>query len=122
MNKVLLVVDDNHVSRLLPGFILQPFFEVVQVLACERGAEAVRLLETHQVSHVLLDISMPDMDGLQVAKKISNTFKWCGIRVIAYTADARAEEDLQLMAIGFDDVLLKPLRREDLLRVLDLSC
>jgi CheY-like chemotaxis protein len=122
MNKVLLVVDDNHVSRLLPSFILQPFFEVVQVLACERGAEAVRLLETHQVSHVLLDISMPDMDGLQVAKKISNTFKWCGIRVIAYTADARAEEDLQLMAIGFDDVLLKPLRREDLLRVLDLSC
>jgi CheY-like chemotaxis protein len=121
MNKVLLVVDDNHVSRLLPSFILQPFFEVIQVLECERGADAVRLLETHQVSHVLLDISMPDVDGLQVAKLIGNAFKSRGMRVIAYTADARAKDDLQLMTIGFDDVLLKPLKREDLLRVLDLS-
>jgi CheY-like chemotaxis protein len=121
MNKVLLVVDDNLVSRLLPSFILQPFFEVIQVLECERGADAVHLLETHQVSHVLLDISMPDVDGLQIAKLIGNTFKSRGMRVIAYTADARAKDDLQLMAIGFDDILLKPLKREDLLRVLDLS-
>jgi CheY-like chemotaxis protein len=121
MNKVLLVVDDNRVSRLLPSFILQPFFEVIQVLECERGVDAVRLLEMHQVSHVLLDISMPDVDGLQVAKLIGNAFKSRGMRVIAYTADARAKDDLQLMTIGFDDVLLKPLKREDLLRVLDLS-
>lgn len=122
MNKVLLVVDDNRVSRLLPSFILQPFLEVIQVLECERGADAVHLLETHQVSHVLLDISMPDVDGLQIAKLIGNTFKSRGMRVIAYTANARAKDDLQLMTIGFDDVLLKPLKREDLLRVLDLSC
>lgn len=121
MNKVLLVVDDNLVSRLLPSFILQPFVEVIQVLECERGADAVHLLETNQVSHVLLDISMPDVDGLQIAKLIGNTFKSRGMRVIAYTADARAKDDLQLMAIGFDDILLKPLKREDLLRVLDLS-
>ena len=122
MNKVLLVVDDNRVSCLLPGFILLPFIEKIQVLESAQGSDALLILETHPVSHVLLDISMPDLNGLQVAKAIGEKFKTRGMRVIAYTADARAKEDLELKTAGFDDVLLKPLKTEDLLRILNLTC
>lgn len=121
MNKVLLVVDDNRVSRLLPSFILQPFFDQVQVLECERGLDAMRLLESKEVSHVLLDISMPDMDGLQVARAIGDIPKLQGMCIIAYTADVRAVDDLNLMTCGFIEVLVKPLKRDDLLRVLELT-
>ncbi|MGI9151839.1 MAG: response regulator [Limnohabitans sp.] len=121
MNKVLLVVDDNRVSRLLPGFILHPFSEQIAVFECERGSEALQFLETQSVSHVLLDISMPDFDGIEVAKAIGETSKSHDMRVIAYTADARAIDGDYLKSMGFDAILLKPLKSEDLLRALDLS-
>ena len=75
MKQVLLVVDDHRVSRLLPRFVLQPFADQIQVLECERGSDALHLLEAEQVSHVLLDISMPDLDGIEVAKTINEIFK-----------------------------------------------
>ena len=121
MKHVLLVVDDNRVSRLLPKFVLQPFADQIQVLECERGSDALLLLETTQVSHVLLDISMPDLDGIEVAKMIGEIFKSDGMRLIAYTADARAIDDAQLKLAGFDAVLLKPFKAEDLLHFFELT-
>lgn len=120
MNKVLLVIDDNRVSRLLPGLILQSFSEHIKVLECERGADALRLLESETVSHILLDISMPDFDGIQVARAISDLSQSESMRLIAYTADVRAIHDDAVKSAGFDEVLLKPIKSEDLLRVLDL--
>ena len=121
MKKVLLVVDDNRVSRLLPGLILHSFSEQIQVVECEKGSDALRLLDTDAVSHVLLDISMPDFNGIQVAKTIGKMFTPHAIRLIAYTADVRAMNDEVIQSAGFDDVLLKPLQREDLLRLLDIA-
>jgi CheY-like chemotaxis protein len=115
MKQVLLVVDDHRESRLLPRFVLQPFADQIQVLDCERGSDGLHLLETEQVSHVLLDISMPDLDGIEVAKTINEIFKSHGMYLIAYTADARAIDDAQLKLAGFDAVLLKPFKAEDLL-------
>jgi two-component system, cell cycle response regulator DivK len=121
MKKVVLVIDDNRVSRLLPGFMLHPFSEQIKVFECERGSDALRVLETEPVTHVLLDISMPDFDGIQVAKAMSALSPLVSLRLIAYTADVRAVEDQDLKSAGFDAVLLKPIKTDDLLRVLDLS-
>lgn len=120
-NLLVLVVDDNMASRLLPGFILRPFKGQVQVLECESGTDAMRLLETFHVTHVLLDISMPELDGIQVAQKIKQTAKSRHLRLIAYTADALASNEKQLKSVGFDDVLLKPLKTEDLFKLLALE-
>jgi CheY-like chemotaxis protein len=122
MNKLMIiVVDDNLVSRLLPSFILRPFGMYVQVLECDCGVDALRLLEIHQVTHVLLDISMPKMDGVNVAKKIREISKNTNVRLIAYTADAMASDVTYLKSVGFDDVLIKPLKSEALLHVLDIQ-
>jgi CheY-like chemotaxis protein len=121
MKKVtVIVVDDNLVSRLLPSFILRPYGSAAQVLECETGLDALRLIEIHQVTHVLLDISMPGMDGSKVAQKIREVSKYSEIRLIAYTADVLATDETYLRAVGFDDVLLKPLKSADLLLALGI--
>jgi len=114
---MVVVVDDNLVSRLLPSFILRRFGLTVQVMECETGLDALRLMEIHQVTHVLLDISMPEMDGAKVAEKIRAVSNYSEIKLIAYTADANVT---YLKHVGFNDVLLKPLKSADLLLALGL--
>ena len=121
MNKLMIiVVDDNLVSRLLPKFILRSLDFHVQVLECETGADALRLIEIHPVTHVLLDISMPKMGGMDVAKQIKANSKLSEIKLIAYTADAMSVHMSQFKSLGFDEVLFKPLHRESLFKVLAL--
>lgn len=118
---VIIVVDDNLVSRLLPSFILRPLSTTVHVIECESGADALRMLEIHQVTHVLLDICMPDMDGVNVALKIRAIPKYSEIRLIAYTANTQIADVVYLQSVGFDDVLLKPIKRLDLYQTLNIS-
>lgn len=121
MKKIMvIVVDDNLVSRLLPSFILRPYGMFVQVLECECGIDAFRLIQTHQITHMLLDISMPDMDGVKVAQQIRSVSSNSNVRLIAYTANALAADVSYLKSMGFDDVLLKPLKSADLLNALDI--
>jgi CheY-like chemotaxis protein len=117
---MVVVVDDNLVSRLLPSFILRRFGLTVQVMECETGLDALRLMQIHQVTHVLLDISMPEMDGAKVAEKIRAVSNYSEIKLIAYTADANATDVTYLKHVGFNDVLLKPLKSADLLLALGL--
>lgn len=122
MNKLLvLVVDDNLVSRLLPCFILRPFGALVQVLECDSGMDAIRLMKTHHVTHILLDISMPNMDGIKVAEEIRLQSKNSTLQLIAYTADAQVVSAQRLKSMGFNDVLLKPINSADLLKVLGIQ-
>lgn len=118
---MVIVVDDNLVSRLLPSFILRPYGTFVNVVECEGGPEALRLMQTHSVTHVLLDISMPGMDGVELAKQIRSFAKASDVRLIAYTANALAADASHLKSMGFDDVLLKPLKSADLLHALNIS-
>lgn len=122
MKKIMLiVVDDNLVSRLLPSFILRSLDLHVQVLECENGAEALRLIDIHPITHVLLDISMPKMHGLEVAHQIKSNPRRVNLKLIAYTADAMSADVSQLQLLGFDDVLIKPVNRERLFVALGLS-
>lgn len=122
MKKItLIVVDDNLVSRLLPSYILQPFAMHVQVLECECGSDALRMIDIHKVTDVLLDISMPEMDGFHVMKEIRAFARYAHVRLIAYTADALAADVAHLKSLGFDDVLLKPIKRAELLHALNIA-
>lgn len=117
-NLLVLVVDDNLVSRLLPGFILKAFDSHIQVFECENGHAALDLLSSLHITHVLLDISLPDLDGIQVAKQIRAIPTLKHVKLIAYTADVNSVLNYRMKSNGFDGVLLKPPCREDLLKAL----
>jgi two-component system sensor histidine kinase ChiS len=103
--KSILVVDDNGINRLLPGLILRPFgWDVWEV---DGGIAALEILKKINISCVLLDISMPDIGGLDVLRDIRRDVKFQWLKVVAYTAYAEQEDVLRLLGLGFDAVLKK---------------
>jgi CheY-like chemotaxis protein len=118
-NRVVIVVDDNLASRMLPAIILRSLS--LQVFECETAEGIWPLLAQHDVSHVLLDISMPGAGGVEVAQQIRAEEKFANVKLVAYTADARMAQADWLASAGFDALLIKPIKRFDLLEVLDLA-
>lgn len=116
INKSILVVDDNGINRLIPGLILRPFgWSVVEA---DGGLGALEILKTQKISCVLLDISMPEITGLDVLEELRSDAKFGNLKIIAYTAVAHEEDVSRLMALGFDAVLIKPLTSIKLLGIL----
>jgi two-component system cell cycle response regulator DivK len=114
----LLVVDDNPANRLLPGLILRK--DGHRVSTCESGEAALSHLQRDTFTHVLLDISLPQISGLEVCRLARQRSGGHTLRIIAYTAHAMPHEIQELHDAGFDDVLVKPIRREDLIEALAL--
>jgi two-component system, chemotaxis family, chemotaxis protein CheY len=114
--KKVLVVDDNAVNRKLAVTLLKR--RGVDVDEAEGGLLALEMLATGEFDAVLLDISMPVIDGKEVCRRIRGTPATAGLRVIAYTAHAMESERQSIMAAGFDDLLVKPISGHDLMRAL----
>ena len=114
--KSILVVDDNGINRLLPGLILRPFgWTVYEAVG---GLEALKALKDMEISCVLLDISMPDISGLEVLKVLRKSLKLQDMKIVAYTGYAQQKDINHLLSLGFDAVLIKPLTSIKLLNVL----
>ena len=93
----------------------------MKVLECETGDEALKLLTQEKVSHVLLDISLSQDSGMDVANKIRQAQTGECPKLVAYTADARSSQSTLLKTSGFDAVLIKPIKRSDLLSALGFA-
>lgn len=112
MNRLAFVTDDNPINVAVGSALLKRLNWEVESFATA-GAMLVRLEEV-EPAVILLDLSMPVLDGEQACARIRARGEWQGIRVIAYTAHARHDERGRLLAQGFDDVLIKPVRLADL--------
>ncbi len=112
-----LAADDNAVNRELMRIMLEQ--EGVSVVIAHDGAEVVDLWRPGQFDAYLLDISMPRKDGVTALDEIRALEREAGADeapAIAVTAHAMADQVVDLLAAGFDTVIAKPFRREDLLR------
>lgn len=118
-SKSILVVDDNGINRLIPGLILRPFgWTVYEAVG---GLEALKTLKDIEISCVLLDISMPDISGLEVLKVLRKSLKLQDMKIVAYTGYAQQKDINHLLSLGFDAVLIKPLTSMRLLKILQTS-
>lgn len=111
-----LVVDDNAVNRKLAIALLKRRGWYTE--EAENGVVALQKLESGTFDTVLLDISMPVMDGEEVCRRLRADPATAGLRVVAYTAHALESERSRIMSAGFDDIVIKPITAQDLLRVL----
>ncbi|SEK95792.1 hybrid sensor histidine kinase/response regulator [Parapedobacter koreensis] len=73
-----------------------------------------------EVKTVLMDIRMPEMDGTQLNKELHKKINTAGVNVYACTAQVLPEEQEQILAQGFDGLLLKPFKEADLLHLLGI--
>lgn len=106
-----LIVDDSETNRLVAAGLLRPLKASVRLAG--DGAEAVEMAADGRYDFVLMDIRMPEMDGVSALKAIRATQP--DLPVIAMTANVMDHQVRAYMAQGFDAVLAKPLRPETLL-------
>ncbi|HYK91426.1 MAG TPA: response regulator [Acidobacteriota bacterium] len=106
------VIDDNPDQRELIGVILAPIYEVTQY---EDGHQALDAFRTEVPDLVILDISLPRMDGAEVVREIRAGQKWRNIPVIALTGHAMVGDREKYLAAGFDDYVTKPILDEGIL-------
>jgi two-component system, cell cycle response regulator DivK len=110
--RTIAVVEDNPDNRLLVQAILEDSYRVVEY---ENGADALAGMAQEAPDLVLLDISLPGMDGTEVLKRIREDVKLARLPVIAVTAHAMSGDRERFLAEGFDDYLTKPIVDEELL-------
>jgi len=108
----LLVVEDNEDSRLLLGALLADRYEVALVVS---GFEALDWLDTHRPDIILMDASMPGMDGLELIGRVRARPGLERLPIVALTARAMRGDRELFLAAGFDAYLSKPLLDEQLL-------
>ena len=106
------VVEDNADNRLLLQAILGDQYELVEY---ENGSDALTGLTSAQPDLVLLDISLPGMDGNEILKRIRQDSSLRSLPVVALTAHAMAGDRERFLAAGFDDYVTKPIVDESLL-------
>lgn len=117
-----LVVDDVATNRLVLQTLLTPL--EVDVTCAGSGQEALDILESEYFDVILMDIQMPDMDGVQTTQQLRLREQQSGqdtTPVIAVTANVLPEQVAAYRAAGLDDHLAKPVRREDLVELLTLA-
>ncbi len=119
-NLVLLLAEDNPVNQKLAIVLLKKFgFNPDSV---NNGKEAVQAMESKKYDAVLMDIQMPEMDGLEATKivrDLDSSVLNHEVLIIAMTAHAmKGDRDMCLKA-GMDDYISKPIKPEKLLKVIE---
>jgi CheY-like chemotaxis protein len=115
-DKKILIVEDDVVNQLVIGKIIENMginFEIA-----EHGKEAVAYCKRQSYDLILMDIQMPEMDGIQATKYIRRSEKNASVPIIALTAFALSGDEALFKASGMDDFLPKPIKIESLNNVL----
>lgn len=106
------LVEDNADNRLLVNAILDGAYEIDEY---ESGAEALRGISERPPGLVLLDISLPSMDGTEVLRRLRAEPQLSHIPVIALTAHAMTGDRERFLDMGFDAYVTKPIIDETVL-------
>ncbi len=110
---VMLVIDDDPDNLIAVRAILEhDFNNVFKVIHAESGKDGIDILSRVKPGIILLDITLPDINGLVLIKSIKNFFAGRKVPVIAFTALDLNEYRSKIMASGFDDIITKPFEIE----------
>lgn len=112
MSRRVAVVEDNPDNRMLVQALLEDRYELSEY---ETGVEAVDGLPGNVPELILLDISLPEMDGTEVLAWLKTRDDLKDIPVIALTAHAMAGDREKYLSMGFNDYVTKPIIDEDVL-------
>jgi DNA-binding response OmpR family regulator len=110
--RILAVDDDPDALFILDRLLCRQGY---RVFTANGGRAALETVEREPVDVIVLDVMMPDLDGLQVAAALRQSEGTRGIPIILLTASAHTETRLAAMALGVSEFVTKPLNARDLL-------
>jgi CheY-like chemotaxis protein len=105
-NPIVLVVEDNPDNMLTVKAILADNYTIIEAV---NGNEAVELAKKHTLNLILMDIALPEMDGIEAFKAIREIESLNNIPIIALTASAMTTDREAILAHGFDAYIAKPI-------------
>ncbi len=108
--KTILIVDDEQQMRMMLTLYLRKDFKLIEA---ENGNEAIHVLKQNEVDLVLLDIMMPELDGIEACKQMKKIKP--GTPIILLTALNETSQKVEGLTIGADDYVVKPFEPEELL-------
>jgi CheY-like chemotaxis protein len=104
---LILIVDDNAANLKLARVILTG--EGYDVRTANDAEEALRVIATVKPRLILMDIQLPDMDGLELTRQLKADAKFKDVVVVALTAYAMKGDDVKAKAAGCDGYVTKPI-------------
>ena len=110
MFQILVAEDDKNTRRLMEAVLKEHGYH--PILACD-GLEALKLLDTHHVDLVILDIMMPGMDGYELTSQLRATDYTLPILMV--TAKQLPEDKRKGFIVGTDDYMTKPVDEEEMI-------
>jgi signal transduction histidine kinase/CheY-like chemotaxis protein len=113
---IVLVVEDNADNMLTVRAILD---ESCILLEAVNGVESVAMAKKHRPNLILMDIALPEMDGIEAFKMIRNDPILQHIPVVALTASAMTTDRESILAYGFDAYIAKPIDEQILFKTIN---
>ncbi len=112
--KTILIVEDDEASR---EFLTEVIGNLgYRILMTVNGRDGIEMFRKTAVDLVLLDIRLPDLNGVEVLKILKQIS--ASVPVVAQTAFAMQQEKQEFLDEGFDDYLSKPIRPENLVKII----
>ncbi len=106
---ILLVEDDLAISNFISTILIHNNYNVIKAAT---GKDALSLTTSHCPDLILLDLGLPDKDGIEVLKDIRN---WSSIPIIVVSARGHEREKVEALDLGADDYITKPFGTSELL-------
>jgi DNA-binding response OmpR family regulator len=112
---ILIADDDTYITELINMYLRSKGF---QVISAESGTDVLKLVRSHTVHLIVLDIMMPDKDGWTVCKQIRET---SDLPILMLTAKGESEDKMKGFDTGADDYMVKPFDPNELIaRIISL--
>jgi CheY-like chemotaxis protein len=115
----ILLAEDNKVNQKLAIRLLERMGYRADLAS--NGLEAIESIDRLGYDVVLMDVQMPEMDGLEASRRIVQRWPDSRPRLVAMTANAMRGDRGTCLAAGMDDYLTKPIRAEQLIAALALT-
>ena len=100
--KILVIEDEKSIARFISTILTANGYEAMRA---STGAEAMSMISSHCPDLVILDLGLPDMDGLEVLQKLRS---WSDVPVIIISARTKEQEKVSALDLGADDYITKP--------------
>jgi sigma-B regulation protein RsbU (phosphoserine phosphatase) len=114
MKRKILIADDSRMNRRLLSTLLKQKFPELEILEATNGSNAIEIILRENITVVILDIMMPEMDGIEVLKIIKSNVNLIHIPVIMWSANNDIESLEKSLEIGALDYFSKPLKKEEM--------
>ena len=112
-DRVLVVEDEKSISGLIKAILTANGYDVI---TASTGNEAFSMISSHCPDLVVLDLGLPDMDGMEIIKAVRS---WTSLPIIVVSARSYERDKVQALDMGADDYVTKPFSPAELLARVD---